>query len=1062
MFPLLFPHGDQGWNFEIPLRNIRGENGRQRVTLCQYYSYRLAFRNWEHDEQHFNVFRYAGRLNQKFVVSAFLKIEANRIAYIRQNQDRLRANEYDGLVDYIHRRGERENVPIGRMVILPSSYSMSPRNQMQRFQDAMAIVCQIGYPSLFITMTCNPKWPEIIENLPRGDEASNHPLLVCRVFKMKLNQLMIDLTKHNMMGVCIAHLNVIEFQKRGLPHAHILITLRNEDKFRDSIRIDQLISAELPDPQTEPQLFELVAQHMIHGPCGMYNPTCVCMVDNKCTKNFPKYWYNATTIHDGRINYRRRRNGRTAEIRRNNAQYVVDNSFVVPYNPFLLLKYRTHINVEACVNIGTVKYLYKYFFKNADSITMQIVQRQPNEIPQEGDIAEQQRIRYDEVTSYLNGRYLTPPECSWHILQLDLHGNSHHVERLQIHLPGRHQVIFRDGQEDAAVNVNARTQLLSWFETNRIDENARQLLYVEFPMHYVWKNGQWNRRQRQPKPIVPRLVNISLRNGELYFLRLLLLHVRGAISFENLRTVNGIIYDTFREACQQRNLLSEDREWIRSMTEACARDMPNQLRQMFAFILVFGVVDDAPALWRQFRHYLIEDFIRRERLPEDEAEIAALQRIQSVLIVNGRRLSHFGIDDPPEPNEAIENPIDVVAEQREADAMVAQLNDEQRIIFDIVLRAIENDDEERRLFFITGHAGTGKTFLYNTILTHLIAREIKVLPVSSTGLAAALLNQGRTVHSRFLLPVPVHENSTSYIGRQSQDAQFIKNAKLLLWDEISMTQRLTFDLVDRTLRFLCDIDRPFGGKCVILGGDFKQCLPIIQRGDRAAVVQECVKSSRWWHLFQEHRLEINMRVRPEEQHFIAWLDQLGNNTLPMLENRLRPNLIQIPQECVTETLDDLIRNIFADLQAGDVPNKAILTPLNDDCQMINQRILDNIQNCAEREYLSVDSIATDDPEVAAIYPVEFLNSLTPSGFPRHRLRLKEGCIIMLLRNLNVRANLCNGTRLLIRHLGEHYIDAQVIQFDGQLSNQRIFIPRVDFVSNNTSNLPFVLKEGNSR
>lgn len=131
---------------------------------------------------------------------------------------------------------------------------MSPRNQMQRFQDAMAIVCQIGYPSLFITMTCNPKWPEIIENLPRGDEASNHPLLVCRVFKMKLNQLMIDLTKHNMMGVCIAHLNVIEFQKRGLPHAHILITLRNEDKFRDSIRIDQLISAELPDPQTEPQL----------------------------------------------------------------------------------------------------------------------------------------------------------------------------------------------------------------------------------------------------------------------------------------------------------------------------------------------------------------------------------------------------------------------------------------------------------------------------------------------------------------------------------------------------------------------------------------------------------------------------------------------------------------------------------------------------------------------------------------------------------------------------------------------------------------------------------------
>lgn len=210
-------------------------------------------------------------------------------------------------------------------------------------------------------MTCNPKWPEIVENIPPGDETSNHPLLVCRVFKMKLDQLMADLTVHNVMGVSIAHLNVIEFQKRGLPHAHILITLRNEDKFNDPIQIDQFIGAELPDANAEPQLFELVAQQMIHGPCGPYNPTCVCMVDDRCTKNFPQYWYNATTIRDGKVNYRRRQNGVTAEVRRNNVRYVVDNSFVVPYNPYLLLKYRTHINVEACVNMGTVKYLYKYF-----------------------------------------------------------------------------------------------------------------------------------------------------------------------------------------------------------------------------------------------------------------------------------------------------------------------------------------------------------------------------------------------------------------------------------------------------------------------------------------------------------------------------------------------------------------------------------------------------------------------------------------------------------------------------------------------------------------------------
>ncbi|KAK9680424.1 PIF1-like helicase [Popillia japonica] len=145
-----------------------------------------------------------------------------------------------------------------------------------------------------------------------------------------------------------------------------------------------------------------------------------------------------------------------------------------------------------------------------------------------------------------------------------------------------------------------------------------------------------------------------------------------------------------------------------------------------------------------------------------------------------------------------------------------------------------------------------------------------------------------------------------------------------------MSNRLTFELVDKTIRFLCnDNDRPFGGKVVIIGGDFKQCLPIVQNGNRAAVIQACIKSSRLWNLFQHYRLQTNMRVRPEEQDFIRWLERLGNNTLPTLNDRLRPNSIEIPQECVTETLEDLIQNIFGDLRPGQVLNRAILTPLNE-------------------------------------------------------------------------------------------------------------------------------------
>ncbi|KAK9679576.1 PIF1-like helicase [Popillia japonica] len=437
-----------------------------------------------------------------------------------------------------------------------------------------------------------------------------------------------------------------------------------------------------------------------------------------------------------------------------------------------------------------------------------------------------------------------------------------------------------------------------------------------------------------------------------------------------------------------------------------------------------------------------------------------------ILRVNGRRLSEFGIDDPPEQINIIEDNIDVDAERREADILVNQLNDEQHNIFDMITRAVQNDNEPRRLeqhnifdmitravqndneprrlFYISGSGGVGKSFLYNCIITQLNALEIKVISVASTGIAAALLKQGRTVHSRFQLPVPVVENSTSRITRESDDARFIRDAKFLIWDEVSMSNRLTFELVDKTIRFLCnDNDRPFGGKVVIIGGDFKQCLPIVQDGNRATVIQACIKSSRLWNLFQHYRLQTNMRVRPEEQDFMRNIRRL-------------PNSIEIPPECVTETLEDLIQNIFGDLRPGQVLNRAILTPLNENCHLINERILNQIDN-PEIVYHSINDVISDDPETRDMYPVEFLNSLTPSGFPQHTLKLKEGCIIMLLRNLNVRANLCNGTRLLIRRLGELYIDAEIIRFDGQLSNKRVFIPRVDFTTNQTSNLPFTMR-----
>lgn len=141
----------------------------------------------------------------------------------------------------------------------------------------MAIVAKYGKPDLFLTYTCNPNIPDITENLEPGQKAEHRPDLVARVFKLHLTEMLRDIKEKHVLGVPVAYVHVIEFQKRGLPHCHMLIIVREEDKLRDRNDIDRLISAEIPDAEEDPDLHGIVKSCMIHGPCGVQNPNCVCM-----------------------------------------------------------------------------------------------------------------------------------------------------------------------------------------------------------------------------------------------------------------------------------------------------------------------------------------------------------------------------------------------------------------------------------------------------------------------------------------------------------------------------------------------------------------------------------------------------------------------------------------------------------------------------------------------------------------------------------------------------------------------------------------------------------------
>ncbi|CAH9065007.1 unnamed protein product, partial [Cuscuta epithymum] len=163
----------------------------------------------------------------------------------------------------------------------------------------MAICRWAGYPDLFITFTCNPKWSEISRFLEeRRLKPEDRADIICRIFKVKLDRLIKDLRDNKIFGRVKAVIYTIEFQKRGLPHAHILLFIARDDPSPFANDIDRIISAEIPDKHVDPVYYDAVADLMMHGPCGPSRPNSPCMSNGRCTKHFPKKFNEEMTIDD--------------------------------------------------------------------------------------------------------------------------------------------------------------------------------------------------------------------------------------------------------------------------------------------------------------------------------------------------------------------------------------------------------------------------------------------------------------------------------------------------------------------------------------------------------------------------------------------------------------------------------------------------------------------------------------------------------------------------------------------------------------------------------------------
>ncbi|KAG4909546.1 hypothetical protein JHK87_055662 [Glycine soja] len=914
---------------------------RNCLTMREWFAYRLQSRSNEAQ-----TFLHSRKLFQQFIVEAYTMVESERLSYIRNNKTKLS-------------KGSSK----GKKVILPSTFVGSPRYMDQLYFDGMTICSHVGFPNLFITLTCNPNWPEIRRVLaPLNLKATDRPDLISRVFRLKYEQMLFDLTKKHLLGKVVAYMHTIEFQKRGLPHVHLLLFLHPDNKYPSLDDIDHIISVEIPSHENDPELYTLDQNHMVHGPCGILQSKSPCMKEGKCSRFYPKMFHPQTVLDsNGYPIYHRRNDGRT--ISKNGNGVIIDNRYIVPYNAKLLRKYQAHINIEWCNQNTSIKYLFKYINKGYDRVTAVVIHDANGTL-------ENTITQNDEIKEYVDRRYISPCEATWRIFGFPIHARKPAVERLHFHLPGQHNVVYED--DDDIDDILSKpsisdSKFLAWMNSNKCFSEGRNLTYSQFVSKFVY-----NQKTRS-------LIWVPPTTGELFYLRMMLTTCKGATSFEDIRTVENVLYPTYREAC-------------------------------FAMGFLY-------ALFNYFLYHLLELHI-----DDEELKNLTLLEIEKLLHANQKSL----IDYPTmpylegaNPASCLENSL-ILSElnynndeaRSEFENLFLSMTDEQKQIYHKIMEAVNNNER------------TGKTYIWRTLASSLRAKNQIVIMVASSGIASLLLPGGKTAHSKFKIPVSIFKDSTCNILQGSQLAELLNQTNLIIWDEAPMAHKFCFDALDQTLR---DIIKEKKSQ----SNFWRQIIP---RGSRSDIINATINSSYLRPCCEVLTLSKNMHLQGNAQSiddqettkFAKWILDIGDGVIGNQNDGYAT--IEIPEYLLiieyNDPIDAIVKSTFTDLyQYHSNPeffkSRAILASTNETVEEKSKTI----------DRWHFQSIT-----------IEFLNSLNTFGLPNHHIKLKIGSPIMLLRNIDQTQGLCNGTRLVVTRLAKHVIAAEIIS--GKNLGDNVYILRM--------------------
>uniref|UniRef100_A0A914H8H6 ATP-dependent DNA helicase n=1 Tax=Globodera rostochiensis TaxID=31243 RepID=A0A914H8H6_GLORO len=852
---------------------------------------------------------------------------------------------------------------------------------------------------------------------------------------------------------------------------------------------------------------------------NMYH-TCsprYCLVDGKCTKHFPRPFAEQTVIDDRivGVQYRRRPPAQSETERHQNPERYSsavsdkDNRFVVPHNRFLALKYRSHINVEWVQGDACIKYVLKYVMKGCQLAFVQIVN--DTAMTTAGNVV----VNYDEFRQIRMARYQTPNEAVLSIWGNKIVRKSHQVEHQRFHLPDQNRIVVLVGrEEERAEEERARIEaeqdqpspLTAYFALNIAIglELAQQHTFLTICNDYCYdrRANQWKKRAQQRKNHLAMLEAASAGNPEHQALRMLLLHVRGPTGWGDLYAG----HTTFVEAAKAMGLLEDSSIWVNTILEALS-GLPTFRRRLNWTAVLFAnsaILDASSVLDRVLldsRRLLTPRAMLQHDL--DAARQYALFRMELVFRLHGVVPGNFnsccerlGLPAPVGfvmPTEDIieaefnagdygnrmwaqlmegdDDQNDYASDGQMTTAQYAakdaefspQLNDKQRNFLDAVCASVlrrrhEMLEPPQQLFMLTGDGGTGKTFVYNALIARLKSKmACRLSATASTGIAAELLFEGATLHSKLRIPINMDDDTMPMLDYESDPAKLLRALELLIIDEISIADKNVIIYVDKLLRSI-DVpnhDKHFGGKIVVFGGDWKQLLPVAERSGAVGLDNVnmaywmSVKTTAWFTnaLINIHRLTVNMRVAGNQADYKRTLKIWGTGVTvrtAATDDRRRPYVQLCPSLCLSSE-DALIEFVFGDALKDPLANieqlrgAAILCPLNKDTFKLNSELMARISNAvpnsaqlSDRIYTSVDTVDPDSPcdvlalNVAERY-IENIYGKTPPGMPEHSLQLKIGAVMMVIKNISVAQGLCNGTRVQIIALGDNIITCRYIQ-----------------------------------